>query len=482
MRSVWRPAGATAAVLLAAVTVSQCAVNPATGERELSLVGEGQEIQMGRDADQQIVASIGLYEDAALQEYVDRIGQRLAAGAERPNLPWTFRVLDDASVNAFALPGGFVYLTRGILTHLNSEAEVAGILGHEIAHITAKHSVSQISRAQLTQLGLGLGSILVPQAAPFAELAGAGAQLLFLKFGRDDENQADELGVRYMVQEGYAPAELADVMQMLERASRMGGAQGRLPEWLSTHPDPANRVGNIIDQIAEVLGAAEARVVRREEYLRRIDNVVFGANPREGFFEENVFKHPELRFQMTFPSGWQTVNQKQAVQGVSPNQDAAIQLTLAEGSPSQALQRMASDQNIRILQSGQETINGLPAVMARFAAATQQGTLVGLVAFISHGDLTYQILGYGPEQRWNANERLVSGSIGSFAPLTDPQALAVQPKRLDVVTLSQPMAFSTFLQRYPSAVEPEVVALINQMEVGGTFPGGTLAKRVTDGG
>lgn len=481
MRSVWRPAGITAAMVLMVGTLSQCAVNPATGERELSLVGEGQEIQMGQEADQQIVASIGLYEDADLQRYVDGIGQRLAAGAERPNLPWTFRVLDDASVNAFALPGGFVYVTRGIMAHLTSEAQLAGILGHEIAHITAKHSVSQISRAQLTQLGLGLGSILVPQAAPFAELAGAGAQLLFLKFGRDDENQADELGVRYMAQEGYAPAELADVMQMLERQGRMGESQGRLPEWLSTHPDPANRVGNIIDHIAALPESGPARVVREDEYLRRIDGTVFGANPREGFFEENVFKHPDLRFQITFPAGWQTVNQKQAVQGVSPNQDAALQLTLAEGSPSQALQRMSSDQNIRILQSGQQSINGLPAVMARFAARTQQGTLVGLVAFVSYGDLTYQILGYGPEGRWSANERLVSAAIGSFAPLTDPRALAVQPKRLDIVSLSQPMAFSTFVQRYPSSVEPEVVALINQVETSGTFPGGSLAKRVTDG-
>ena len=482
MRSIWRPVVATFGVAVAAGGLTQCAVNPATGERELSLVSEAQEIQMGREADQQIVASIGLYDDAAVQRYVDGIGQRLASTSDRPDLPWTFRVVDDASVNAFALPGGFVYITRGIMTHLNSEAELAGILGHEIAHITAKHSVSQISKAQLTQLGLGVGMILVPEAAPFADLASAGAQLLFLKFGRDDENQADEFGVQYMARQGYAPAELAEVMQMLERSSRMGQSQGRLPEWLSTHPDPANRVGNIIEEIDQLPANVSANTVRRDEYMRRIDGMIFGPNPREGFFEDNVFLHPDLRFRLTFPAGWQTVNQKQAVQGVSPDQDAAIQLTLAQGSPSQALQRMASDQNIRILQSGQETINGLPAVMARFAAATQQGTLVGLVAFVSYDGNTYQILGYGPEQRWSARERDVAASISSFAPLTDARALAVQPDRVDVVSLSQPMSFSTFLQRYPSAVEPEVVALINHVDTNDTFQGGILAKRVADGG
>ncbi|MGD2068949.1 MAG: M48 family metalloprotease, partial [Gemmatimonadota bacterium] len=179
-------------LLLLATLVAGCARNPATGERQLSLIGERQEIEMGREADQQIVASIGLYDDEALQSYVDGLGQRLAATSERPDLPWTFRVLDDPTVNAFALPGGFVYITRGIMGHLTSEAELVGVLGHEIGHITARHSVNQISKQQLTQLGVGLGMVLVPELQNFGGLASLGIQLLSLKFSRDDENQADE--------------------------------------------------------------------------------------------------------------------------------------------------------------------------------------------------------------------------------------------------------------------------------------------------
>ena len=282
MNRVRRTHGAALAFLLIG-GVAGCATNPATGEREISLIGESQEIQMGREADPQVVASLGLYEDEAVQRYVNQIGQRLAAASERPDLPWTFRVIDDPTVNAFALPGGYIYITRGILTHLNSEAELAGILGHEIAHVTARHAVSQISRAQLAQLGVGLGMILVPELAVFGDLAGAGLQLLFLSYGRGAENEADELGVRYLRRTNYEPTELADVMLMLERASQISESSGRVPEWLSTHPNPANRVRNILAEVrntrAEAAGSGSA-VVRRDEYIRRIDGMVFGMNPR----------------------------------------------------------------------------------------------------------------------------------------------------------------------------------------------------------
>ena len=142
---------------------------------------------MGRDADQDIVQSLGLVEETGWQEYVQALGERMARQSERPNLPWTFQVVDDPVVNAFALPGGFIYVTRGILGHFSSEAELAGVLGHEIGHVTARHSVNQISRAQLAQLGLGVGTILAPELAPWAQAAEAGLGLLFISYGRDDE-------------------------------------------------------------------------------------------------------------------------------------------------------------------------------------------------------------------------------------------------------------------------------------------------------
>ncbi len=176
-----------------------CTTVKATGEQRLNLVGEEQEIQMGRDADVQIVATMGLYPDAGLQSYVKALGERIAATTERPKLPWTFRVVDDDVVNAFSLPGGFIYVTRGILSTLNNEAELAGVLGHEIGHVTAMHSVIRISETQLTQLGLGVAGAVAPGLQSYLGLAGVGLQLMYLKFSREDELQADGLGVRYMV-------------------------------------------------------------------------------------------------------------------------------------------------------------------------------------------------------------------------------------------------------------------------------------------
>ena len=168
LRSLW-----LCSLTLCCLWVVACATNPVTGKRQLALISEAQEIEMGREADKDVVASIGLYPDESMQHYVQALGARIAAATERPNLPWTFRVVDDAAVNAFAIPGGFIYVTRGIMTHLNSEAELAAILGHEIGHVTARHSVSQMSKQQLAQVGLAAGMILSPEFAQFGNLAQA---------------------------------------------------------------------------------------------------------------------------------------------------------------------------------------------------------------------------------------------------------------------------------------------------------------------
>ena len=306
----------TGMVLMLLVAGAGCAVNPATGSRELSLVSEAQEIQMGREADPQIVAQMGLYPDSAVQRYVSDIGLRMAARSERPNLPWTFRVLDDPTVNAFALPGGYIYITRGILTHLTSEAELAGVLGHEIGHVTARHSANQMSRAQLAQLGLGVGMIFSETVRDYAGLASQSVGLLFLKFGRDDESQADELGIRYMTRDGYDPRELAGVMRMLSRTSELSTGGGRVPEWLSTHPDPANRSEAILQQVATG-NYPTAQRVERDGFLRRLDGMPFGPNPREGFTADGIFHHPDLAFRLQ-TRGWAVDNQKSAVQFVAP--------------------------------------------------------------------------------------------------------------------------------------------------------------------
>ena len=183
-----------AGLILPGLLAAACAINPATGKRQLVLISESREIEIGRENDQAIVAEMGLYDDDAMQVYIQELGHKLASRSERPELDWTFRVVDDAVVNAFALPGGYIYITRGILAHMNSEAELVSVVGHEIGHVTARHSVSQMSKAQLANLGLTAGAILAPEeTARFGDLAQTGLGLVFLKYGRDDERQADDL-------------------------------------------------------------------------------------------------------------------------------------------------------------------------------------------------------------------------------------------------------------------------------------------------
>lgn len=457
-----------------------CAVNPATGQRQLMLVSEGQEIAMGREADPQISGQYGLYPDSGLQVYVRGLGQRLAAVSERPNLPWSFRVVDDPIINAFAVPGGFIYVTRGILAHFNSEAELVSVLGHEIGHVTARHSASQMSTQQLAQVGLVAGAILAPQYQDFAGLAQAGLGLMFLKFSRDDERQADELGLRYLTRIRYDAREMPKVFAMLASVSQGEGA-GRLPGWLSTHPDPADRQQRISQLIAAMPDTA-GRTVNRNEYLRRLAGLVFDHNPRDGFFRGPAFYHPDLRFQMVFPEGWRTANQRQAVVAQPSSQDGLLQLTLDEAASADvAVRTFLGQDGVTAGPVRASSAGGLTGATARFVARTEDGTLAGLVAAVALDGRVYRLLGVAPEAKWPTYDAAAAAAFGSFARLTDRAALAAQPLRLEIVTADRAMTLAEFHQRYPSQVSLDVVARLNQLQPAGRVTAGYLVKRVVGG-
>ena len=463
------------------VTVAGCAVNPATGQRQLMLVSEGQEIGMGQQADPDIVGAYGLYPDSGIQVYVRGIGGRLAAQSERPNLPWTFRVLDDPVVNAFALPGGFNYITRGILVYFNSEAEMVAVMGHELRHVTARHGAQQATQQQLAQVGLIAGTILVPKFEDLAGLAQAGLSLMFLKFSRADETQADELGLRYMYRMGYDPREMPRVFAMLESVSQAEGG-GRLPQWLSTHPNPENRLQHINALIAQLPQDFSGRLIRHNEYIQRLDGMTYGANPREGFFRDALYLHPDLRFQIRFPAGWQTSNQKSAVLAQSPQQDGLMQLTAAgEATPAAALQTFLSQQGVTSGGVSSTAINGLPAATATFQATTQQATLAGTVTAIQYGGSVYRLLSYSTQATWATYQGAAQAWVRSFQPLTDPSALAVRPLTIQIVRADRAMTLAQFNQRYPSQVDLATVARINQLDTGASLAAGQLVKRVVGG-
>ncbi len=467
--------------VMVALVVAACATNPVTGRRELSLISESQEIQMGQQAAQQTLQSMPEVPEAGMKSLVSGIGLRVARASERPNLPWEFHTLDDPTVNAFALPGGFIFVTRGLVTHLNSEAELAQVIGHEIGHVTAKHSVSQLSKAQIATIGLGVGSIFSSTVASLGGVLQTGLSLAFLKFGRDDEIQADDLGFRYSLNQKYDVREAVDVYEMLQAMGAKGG--GKLPEWQSTHPDPGNRLAQTQQRIAALPAGSLSNVTINEaSFLRLLNGMVYGENPRLGFFRGTQFLHPDLRFEWQLPNGWQTANLPDAVVGQAPGKDAVIQLQVSQtASVADALRAFFSQQGIQQVSGGTTSINGNQAALGEFDAQTQGGTVRGMIAFIRYNNTTYGVLGYSPVQRYASYQSVFRTSIGSFKQLTDQSALNVQPARIELVTLPRDMTIDTFLQTYRSTVADDLVKLMNDAPTGTMLKQGKLVKRVVSG-
>ncbi len=459
-----------------------CARNPVTGKSELALVSESQEIQMGQEASKDVAQTIGLYKDPKLEAYVAGIGKRMAAASERPNLPWEFHVVDDASVNAFALPGGFIYVTRGLLASINDEAELATVVGHEIGHVTNRHSVQQISKQQLAQLGLGVGSILSSDIARFGQLASAGLSVLFLKYGRDAENQADQAGFRYALNQDYDVREMTKVFETLDRISQTSGG-GKLPEWLSTHPAPENRIQHIEKMLDTLHRDPTKGIVNREGYIQHVQGMTYGVDPRQGYFEGTHFYHPQMRFQMSFPDGWQVQNTPSAVASMSPNQDAIIQLALAgQTPPQQAAQQFLSQQGIQAGQSSTSSINGLPAASSYFQAQTDQGSIQGIVSFISYGGATFGLMAYTPAGKLSTYDQAFVSAIKSFSELKDQSKINVSAAKVELVKLDRSMSLEQFNSQYPSSISVQELAIINEIEDPATpLQAGRTVKRVVGG-
>ena len=480
MRTAPRLAARSAGVLVIATAFAACATNPVTGKRQLSLVSQGQEIAMGQDGAKAAAAQMGIYPDSSLQRYVSGLGLAIAKKSERPDLPWSYTVVDDPIVNAFALPGGPVFVSRGILTYMNSEAELVSVLGHETGHVTAKHSVSQMSKQQIFQIGLIGAMVLRPELQQFGQAASQGLGLLFLKFSRDDENEADALGFRYMTNGGYQPTEMAEMFKTLHRLSGPDGSRST-PEWQSTHPDPGNRVQKTADRIAAAGKSFAGTKVERDGFLRRIDGMVFGEDPRQGYFQANSFIHPVLKFRFDFPTGWKTQNSAEQVVGQSPQGDAQIALSTAgNAAPQQALSAFLQQQGVKAGATSTNAINGNPAAVGQFMAQNQDGsTLAGYVAFISQDGLTYQLVCITPSASIQNYDALFRNTIGSFQRVTDQRLLSVKPQRLHIVQLRSAMTLTQFNQQYPSVIPMAQLAIINAVDASHTIPAGTLVKRVT---
>lgn len=468
------------------LVVSGCVKNPVTGKREIVLVSESQEIAMGQQSDPQVREEYGLVENAAVQRYIQTMGKQLVSVSHRPNLEWHFTAVDSPVVNAFAIPGGYIYLTRGILAYLGNEAELAGVMGHEIGHVTARHTVRQMTREQLAQIGLTAGSILSPRFGQFGNLAESSVGLLFLRFSRDNEREADRLGVEYAARAGYDPREVSNFFNVLGRLSAANDRE-TIPGWLSTHPDPPQRVEAtraLAEEWIKNLGLTEQRMaINRDGFIRSIDGIIFGDNPREGFAEGARFYHPALEFQIAFPLGWKIENTRSAVLAVDPEQGAQMQVTLAEvpdGTTAADYARLLASRGMSPRSGEETTINGNRAFIGVYAIRVSEGSLAALAAFIEFRNKLFQVVGItGDLRRYGGT---IEDSIHSFNRVTEQRILRAQPDRLRVYTAQQGDTLSAIAQRNNNPrVNADQLAILNRLAIDQPITPGRLLKIVERG-
>jgi predicted Zn-dependent protease len=464
-----------------------CATNPATGHKEFSLMSEAQEIQLGQEMDAQVKREMGVYEDADLQRYVADIGMRLARASERPNLPWHFTVVDEPAVNAFALPGGYIYITRGILPFLNDEEQMAGVLGHEIGHVTARHSAQQYTKATSAGVGLTLLSIFVPEARPLQGAAETALGVLFLKYGRDDELQADRLGTQYTAKSGWDPRGVGGMLRTLERLDAASGSSKGVPNWLSTHPSPADRVQKVmafIESNPSAVGTA-GRSTDEAEYERRIDGIIFGDSPSDGLVRGNEFVHPELRLALQFPRGWEIQNSAAQVVAKAPDRDNYMLLQLvpnARGSLQQIAQGTMANAGFRQLQGERATVNGLEAYVGTYQGAMEGlGNVVTVAAHIVHNRNVYFLAGLAPPNQFQGAQAEFANAIRSFHELSASQAASIKPNRVDIYTVRNGETWQAIAERGGSLVKPSTLAIMNNHDPNQPPKAGDRIKIVVEG-
>lgn len=466
--------------------------SPVSGNKRVYGYSWQDELKLGRDADSEIIAQYGLYDDPELTEYVDRLGQELQevshfnredTPSEYRNTPFTFRVLNSPVVNAFALPGGYVYVTRGLLAHLDNEAQLMVVLGHEIGHVAARHASQRAAEQQFGQLaiigGAVIGESLGYDGGQILQLSGTTAQLLFLRYGRDDERESDRLGVEYSAMEGYVAAEGGKFFTSLKRISEKAGHN--IPSHLSSHPDPGEREENIPRMAAEwEKEGYEMTLVNRDEFLNMLDGMMYGDNPREGFVDGNTFYHPDLEFQFDVPSGFQVMNQTSAVVLFNESQDAIVQFTIdsQNESPQASVNAFTSQDGISIESEGAESVNGLDGFSANVSVTTEDGTPLSIkISAVSYQGNIYRFLSYTGANQFTTYESAFTQVYSSFDGVADPAILNIQPLTIKLERVRQSGVFSELIpSNLPMGIEPLDVAILNQLEMDDQISRGTVLK------
>ena len=471
--------------LLCLGLLANCAVNPVTGRQNFVMMSESEEVRTGQKADADVRKEYGVYDNPELQRYVNDIGQRLAKVSHRGNLEYHFTVVDSPEINAFALPGGYIYITRGIMAYLNSEAELAAVLGHEIGHVTARHSVQQYSANMAANIGITLGSILVP------ELRGTGASdllnllgnALLSGYGRDHELEADRLGAEYLARAGYDPQAMVKVIGVLKNQelfdAEVAKEEGREPMRyhgvFASHPDNDTRLKEVVGEANRLTQPGADS--RQAAYLAQINGLVFGDSPSQGIVRDHRFLHEGLGFGLEFPAGWKIRNSADKVLALSPENDGQIELLLAgpaRGTPVDFLRR-----NLR-LDAGNELdtapINGLPAAVM---SGMRQGRPVKVGAIHFH-DQAYILLGTAKSATaYNRHRQAMASTIGSFHSLLESERKLAKADHIRTRSARKGETFTQLAQHSPLGKHAEsYLRLMNHAYPSGELQAGQTIKTI----
>lgn len=451
--------------------MSDCAVNPVTGKKQLMFMSESQEIALGTQYDPSVVSTFGLYHDEDLQNFLNVKCEEMGKISHRPNLEYHIKILDSPVVNAFAVPGGYIYLTRGILAQFNNEAELIGVLGHEMGHITARHSASQQSKQQMGQILLAGGMIVSEDFRQYAGYAMQGMQLLFLKFSRDNEREADRLGVEYTSKVGYDASKMADFFQVLKKM-QMGSSHAGVPTFMSTHPDPGDRYNSVARSSKQWQDSLKIKnwKVNKNNYLDMIDGMVYGNDPRQGFVEGNMFFHPELGFSFPFPQGWGLENGPTQVQ-IAPEDGRAVMLfsLSKEANAASAAQATVKNLQLTVMDTKERIIHGNKSVqvISSYKEASAETGIQVFSTFIENKGRVYVFHGLTSETDFAEFVPKFEGTMVQFMELKDQKKLNIQPRRINVKTVQGKTTLATALKRAGvSDANMKEMTLLNNMEPG----------------
>jgi len=444
-------------ILTVALGLAQCTTNPATGESQFTaFMSPAKERQVGAEQHPQILAQYGgAYDDPAVTAYVNRIGQQLAEHAELPAEQFTFTVLNDPLVNAFALPGGYVYITRGLMAYANSEAELAGVIGHEIGHVTARHTAERYSRANVAGLGSQILGVLLG-SPEVGQLAQQGSQLYLLSFSRGQELEADKLGIRYITRIGLDPFAQADFLDTLRRYSdleaKMAGQEQAGNDFLQTHPNTAKRVREAIEE-AEGTDIQPHQMPRYpERYLEVVDGILYGEDPAQGLVRGQKFIHPKMGFVFEAPEGYKIANTPEAVViQAGENSGVIFDAGTAPAGTSMSqyiTQTWAKDLSVSNLR--QFTVNGMPAASGGALASSQGGRVeVQFVAVRMEGERVFRFQMVSPAPAPDALKAGFNQLVNSFHKITSAERAEAKPYRVRVVTVKAGDTLNGFAQRMP---------------------------------